>query len=113
MGAMNPWTPAEQARHRGDLLAALDAYDRPRSGRPRTSSRPQVSDRQQRNLRHMGLTAETDQHPAVCVACLAGTHGPDCEAGSCVCRCRAMLGLDGPFPGGDPTAPDIGDQWVA
>ena len=38
-----------------------------------------------------------------CLACQGGCHGPDCKG--CACRCRAMLGLDGPFYGSDPTAP--------
>jgi hypothetical protein len=51
----------------------------------------------------------------ICQACRTRRHGPACDGDGCVCRCRAMLGLDGPFEGGDPTAPDATDQvgWVA
>ena len=49
----------------------------------------------------------------LCLSCVGGEHGDQCWGRSCPCRCRAMLGLDGPFPGCDPTAPDAGDRWVA
>lgn len=42
-----------------------------------------------------------------CAACRSGCHGAECEG--CRCRCRAMLGLDGPFPHCDPTAPGVID----
>ena len=44
----------------------------------------------------------------ICLACRSRLHGPAC--GGCACRCRPLLGLDGPFEGGDPTAPSLFDQ---
>lgn len=46
----------------------------------------------------------------LCLGCLGGDHGEDCWGRSCPCRCRAVLGLLGPF-GYDPTAIgwDVGD----
>ena len=44
----------------------------------------------------------------LCDRCHDGQHGPACEG--CACRCRPMLGLDGPFSNGDPTAPSLYDQ---
>jgi hypothetical protein len=46
----------------------------------------------------------------VCLKCLAGEHGPDCQ-GSCSCSCRAVLGFAGPF-GFDLTAPDPTDRCL-
>jgi hypothetical protein len=48
----------------------------------------------------------------VCEPCGNRQHGPRCSGApvGCPCRCRAMLGLNGPFEGGDPTAPDVTDQ---
>lgn len=48
-----------------------------------------------------------------CVECQDGHHGHQCRgpADGCRCRCRPMLGLEGPFEFGDPTAFgwDVGD----
>jgi len=41
---------------------------------------------------------------STCRNCRNRKHGRWCSA--CPCRCRAVLGLDGPFDFGDPTAPD-------
>jgi hypothetical protein len=49
----------------------------------------------------------------LCLGCVGGEHGEDCWGRSCPCKCRAMLGIDGPFPGRDPTAPDATDGLVA
>jgi hypothetical protein len=53
--------------------------------------------------------------PSPCARCQARQHGPVCLGPSvgCGCRCRAMLGLEGPFEFGDPTAPDVTEGWVA
>jgi len=52
-----------------------------------------------------------------CANCKAGRHGRWCCASlygpACPCRCRVVLGLDGPFEGGDPTAPTAADREVA
>jgi hypothetical protein len=45
--------------------------------------------------------------PFACLRCVGGEHGHDCQAAGCACRCRSMLGLDGPFP---EDAPDPLDQ---
>jgi hypothetical protein len=47
----------------------------------------------------------------MCDACRTRHHGAACAG--CGCRCRAMLGLDGPFPDGDPSAPSADDRSVA
>ena len=44
-----------------------------------------------------------------CLPCIGGEHGEECLANTCVCRCRAMLGLDGPFDGHDWSAPHWAD----
>jgi hypothetical protein len=49
----------------------------------------------------------------LCLSCVGGEHGDLCWGRSCPCRCRATLGLDGPFPFGDPTAPEVTDREVA
>jgi hypothetical protein len=46
----------------------------------------------------------------ICQPCRDRRHAPACDG--CGCQCRAVLGLD-LFEGGDPTAPDNGDRWVA
>ena len=51
----------------------------------------------------------------LCLGCVPGPgrrprHGEECWGRSCPCRCRAVLGLSGPFPVGDPTTPDVLDQ---
>lgn len=50
-----------------------------------------------------------------CERCQARQHGHLCfgPAAGCECRCRAMLGLEGPFEFGDPTAPNALDWGVA
>jgi hypothetical protein len=45
--------------------------------------------------------------PGACIACQGGLHGHDCRRNGCGCRCRPMLGLDGPFP---DDAPDVLDM---
>ena len=47
-----------------------------------------------------------------CHNCRNRHHGDRCQGPPCACRCRAMLGLNGPFEGGDPTAPSLFDQIV-
>lgn len=44
-----------------------------------------------------------------CAECRDRQHGAMCRgpAAGCGCRCRAMLGLDGPFEFGDPTSPGV------
>lgn len=52
-----------------------------------------------------------------CHPCRKRRHGPACQGGmlgmACSCRCRMVLGLAGPFEGGDPTAPDGPEREVA
>jgi hypothetical protein len=50
-----------------------------------------------------------------CERCRDHQHGPLClgPSADCGCRCRAMLGLEGPFEFGDPTAPTIGEGWAS
>lgn len=46
-----------------------------------------------------------------CRACRGHLHGEFCQGGLCRCSCRAVLGLDGPFPFGDPTLPWWDDRY--
>jgi hypothetical protein len=50
-----------------------------------------------------------------CGSCRDSQHGVQCRGpvAGCCCRCRPMLGLEGPFEFGDPTAPTVVDQVVA
>jgi hypothetical protein len=45
----------------------------------------------------------------LCLSCVGGEHAEQCWGRSCPCRCRAVLGVAGPFTGRDPTAPGAVD----
>jgi hypothetical protein len=48
----------------------------------------------------------------LCLSCVGHEHGVMCWGRACPCTCRAVLGLDGPFEGRDPTAPTDADAVV-
>ena len=94
-----------------------------RCSRCRTLKEPAAFYRDQR--RRNGLTSECRACRAVykrevrngvreqrerrlCDRCNDRQHGPRCLG--CDCHCRPMLGFDGPFEFGDPTAPSVYDQ---
>jgi hypothetical protein len=104
LGCADPAHAAEA--HRADLLAAIGVpltEPPPRLARPRTP-KPQFA----RRRRPVART---------CRNCRGGSHGRWCCASlfgpACPCRCWFVLGLDGPFTFGDPTAPDTADAEVA
>jgi len=104
VGCVDPAHTA--ARRRAGLLAALGPLVLPPlEARTR---RPKAKPRYAARRRPVART---------CRNCRAGSHGRWCCASLygpwCPCRCRAVLGLDGPFEGGDPTAPTAADREVA
>jgi hypothetical protein len=103
----------EQARHRADLLAALDGPD------PADPTWPQITaqllgderlPRVERPRWRQVKAAEGDHDPLGCPPCRTRRHVLACEGNGCPCRCRTFLDFGGRL---DPTAPDNGDRWVA
>lgn len=92
------------ARRRIDLLAALGPFVLPplpaRTPNPNATPKPRYATRRRPVAR-------------TCRNCRRGSHGRWCAASLfgpwCPCRCRAVLGLDGPFEGADPTAPEAAE----
>jgi hypothetical protein len=66
-------------------------------------------DLRRRVARQSSITPPPAQPPPWrCVNCADKLHGPMCAVSLyghpyCACRCRAVLGMDGPFQFGDPT----------
>jgi len=94
---LRPWFPAEQQAHRAALLEAIGGPTSlpplpARTPKPKAAAKPARKPRDPR-----------------CANCQAGRHGRWCVASLfgpwCPCGCRAVLGLAGPFDGGDPTVP--------
>jgi hypothetical protein len=106
---------AEQEQHRTDLLAAVDGPAELDWVQITTAmwGPPDSHPRHRRPRWRPVVPAALDQPRADCPACRAHAHGDDCEGNGCLCRCRAILGLDGPFEFGDPTSPDVIDQMEA
>jgi hypothetical protein len=117
------WTPAEQGRHRAELENAADqvkpcptcqhvkaladfAVDARRRDGRRWQCRmcSNAADRARAAANRKAAAPPED-----CRNCKAGRHGRRCVASLfgpwCPCGCRAVLGLAGPFEGGDPTVP--------
>jgi hypothetical protein len=117
------WTPVEQDRHRLELEDAADpvkwcptcehvkaladfAVDRSRGDGRKWQCRVCVN---AANRARAAAKREATEPPQPCRNCKDGRHGCWCVASLfgpwCPCRCRVVLGLAGPFEGGDPTAP--------
>lgn len=96
---LRAWTPAEVDQHVQDLNDALDDIAWDPTWRPDVVALLVPDPPRTHQTRRTGRSGD-------CGACRRGRHGRHCHAGRCRCRCRPALGLDGPFLGGDPDAPD-------
>lgn len=71
---------------------------------------------ERREARRRGTRAVVRQQTTTpCERCRDRQHGVRClgVSAGCGCRCRPMLGLEGPFEFGDPTAPAPMDREIA